>query len=71
VGERGDRIAIRVTAPPVDGKANEALIRLVADRLGIARSRVRIIRGDTGRDKLLEIEGLEEAEIRARILDPA
>jgi uncharacterized protein (TIGR00251 family) len=71
VGERGDRVAIRVTAPPVDGKANEALIRLVADQLGIAKSRVRIIRGDTGRDKLLEIEGLEEAEIRARILDPA
>ncbi len=61
-------VTIRVTAPPVDGKANKALIKLVADRLGIARSHVRIARGETGRDKLLEIKGLTEAEARAGLL---
>jgi uncharacterized protein (TIGR00251 family) len=67
-GERGGKVAVRVTAPPVDGKANRALIRLTADRLGVAKSRVSIVRGQTGRDKLLEIEGLSEAEARARML---
>jgi uncharacterized protein (TIGR00251 family) len=67
-GERNGKITIRVTAPPVDNKANKALVRLVADRLGIPKSRVKIIRGDKGRSKLLEIEGLAENEARARLL---
>ncbi len=69
-GERGDAVAVRVTAPPVDSKANEALIALVADRLGLAKSRVSIVHGATGRDKLIEIEGLSEEEARAGLLDP-
>lgn len=69
-GERDDAIAIRVTAPPVDGKANAALIGFVAKRLKVAKSRIAITRGETGRDKLLEIEGLTESEVRAKLHRP-
>jgi uncharacterized protein (TIGR00251 family) len=60
-------LAVRVTAPPVDGKANTALCRLLADRLGVAPSRVRVVQGHTARDKLVEIEGVDEALLRARL----
>lgn len=63
----GPALAVRVTAPPVDGKANAALVRLLAKRLGLARSRVRIVRGETGREKLVEVDGLDEAGIRERL----
>lgn len=59
VGWRSGRLLVRVTAPPVDDRANEALCRLVAKRAGVARSAVRVIRGSRSRDKLLEISGLD------------
>jgi len=46
----------RVSAPPEDGKANEALVRLIAKTLGVAKSKVRIVSGETSRMKLLEAE---------------
>ncbi|MBK5232679.1 MAG: DUF167 domain-containing protein [Thermoleophilia bacterium] len=55
VGERGGAIVVRVTAPPVDGKANAALVKLVAKKLGVAKSKVKIVQGETSRDKLLEV----------------
>jgi hypothetical protein len=67
-GEREGRVTVRVTAPPVDGRANEALVRLVAERLGVARSRVSIVRGEASRDKLLEVEGLGKGQIRRKLL---
>lgn len=48
------RIA-RVTAPPIDGKANAALIRLLAKEYGVPKSRIRIVRGESSRDKLIEL----------------
>jgi uncharacterized protein (TIGR00251 family) len=63
-GERGGAVLIRVTAPPVDGKANAALCKLVADAAGVAPSRVRIVRGDASRDKVLHVEGVEEPALR-------
>jgi uncharacterized protein len=51
----GDRIRIRVAAPPVDGKANDTLVRYLADAFGVARSAVRITAGESGRDKTLRI----------------
>jgi uncharacterized protein len=60
-------VVIRVTAPPVDGKANEALCRLVAKRAGVAPSRVRIVRGPTARDKTLEVEGVDPHQLRAAL----
>jgi len=58
---------IRVTAPPVDGRANDALCRLVAKAAGVAPSRVRVIRGHSARDKVLEVEGVEARELRAAL----
>jgi hypothetical protein len=55
---------VRVTAPPVDGRANEALCRLLAKRAGVARGRVTVVRGERSRDKLVRIEGLGEPELR-------
>lgn len=53
----------RVSAPPVGGAANSALIRLLADELNVARSAVRLVAGATGRHKLVVVEGLSPAEI--------
>ena len=57
----------RVSAPPVDGKANKALCRLVAKRAGVAPSRVSILRGEKSRQKLLLVEGLDESELIGRL----
>lgn len=53
----------RVTAPPVDGRANRALCRLLAKRLGMAPSRVRVVRGEKSRDKRVRVEGLDAAAL--------
>jgi uncharacterized protein YggU (UPF0235/DUF167 family) len=58
---------VRVTAPPVDGKANEAVRRLLAKRLGVAPGRVAVARGQAGRDKLIEVEGIDDAELVRRL----
>jgi len=60
-------LQVRVAAPPVDGKANKALCRLVAKRLGVAPSRVAIAGGAKSRRKLIEVEGMGEAELRAAL----
>ena len=60
--------AVRVTAPPVEGRANEALRRLIARRAGVAPSRVAILRGEKARDKVVRVEGLDEAVLRERLL---
>ena len=67
-GERGGIVVIRVAAPPVDGKANDAARRLIAQRLGVPRSAVEIVRGASARDKLVRIEGLSADEARTRLL---
>jgi uncharacterized protein len=56
----------RVTAPAVDGAANNALIRLLADDLGLAKHDVRIVAGATGRQKLVVVEGIDAEAIVAR-----
>lgn len=58
-------IQARVAAPPVEGKANESLRRLLADRLGIAFSRVRIRAGEKGKRKVVGIEGMDVAAVLA------
>jgi uncharacterized protein (TIGR00251 family) len=57
----------RVSAPPVDGKANKALCRLIAKQVGVAPSRVSVVRGEKSRQKLLLVEGLDGAKLRARL----
>jgi uncharacterized protein (TIGR00251 family) len=56
VGEYGDQLRIRLQAPPVDGKANAALVAFVADELGLARSAVTVVRGQSSRSKVLRVE---------------
>jgi uncharacterized protein YggU (UPF0235/DUF167 family) len=56
-----------VTAPPVEGAANDALCRLVAKAAGVAPSRVSVVRGQRGRQKVVRVDGVDEAALRARI----
>ena len=56
-----------VTAPPVEGAANDALRRLVAKAADVAPSRVAIVRGHRGRQKVVRVEGIAEAALRTRI----
>jgi uncharacterized protein (TIGR00251 family) len=60
-------IKVRLAAPPVDGAANVALIEFIAERLGIAKSRVRLVSGATSRRKVLEIEGVDAATVAAAL----
>lgn len=69
-GERGEAIVVRVASPPVDGKANAALCRFVAERAGVPRGAVTVVRGATARDKLLRVEGATTAAVRAALLGP-
>ncbi len=62
-GRHGDALKIRLAAPPVDGKANEALVRFVADTLGLARSAVHLKSGQTSRRKVLEIQGATQEAV--------
>lgn len=63
-GLHGDALKIRLAAPPVDGKANAALIEFVADRLGVPKSAVCLKSGQTSRRKVLEVANVSEADIR-------
>jgi uncharacterized protein (TIGR00251 family) len=58
VGLHGDALKVRLAAPPVDGAANDALIELLADALGIPRAAVRIVSGATSRGKIVEVDGV-------------
>jgi hypothetical protein len=64
VGYQGDTLRLRVTAPPEAGKANAAVVSLLAQTLGIAKSRVRIVRGHASRDKLVAVESLTPGEVQ-------
>ena len=68
VGERGEAVVIRVTAPPVDGKANAALCAFIARRLRIPASRVAVVRGQTSRDKVVRVEGVAQDALRAALV---
>ena len=68
-GVRNGRLIIRVTAPPVDDAANEAVLGALASALALPRGAVRIVSGATGRNKTIEIAGATPTEIRA-LLDP-
>jgi uncharacterized protein len=59
----GDRLKVQLTAPPVDGAANQALIAFIAKTLGVAKGRVSILRGETGRKKTLRVEGARAAQL--------
>lgn len=66
-GWDGDVLRVRVSAAPVDGKANDALVRLLAKALGVAPSRVRLVAGAQARVKVVEVDGLTPEQLRAAI----
>ena len=61
---RDGRVVVRVTAPPADGRANEAVCALLAKFLGLPRRAVQVERGATARDKVISIEGMDEREVK-------
>ena len=64
-GVHGDALRVRLSAPPVDGAANEALIELLAKALGVAKRDVRVVAGGASRSKVIEVEGVASARVRA------
>jgi uncharacterized protein (TIGR00251 family) len=68
VGERAGAIVIRVTAPPVDGKANAALCAFVARAAGVPPSRVSVVRGQTSRDKVVRVDGVNKEFLKNALL---
>ena len=62
-GYSADRLRLRVTAPPQDGKANAAVISLLAETLGVPKSRLRIIRGHGSREKLVQVTSLTPEDV--------
>ena len=63
-GWQGGALRLRARARPEKGRANEAALRLLADRLGLPRAALSVIRGATSRDKLVQVDGLSEVELR-------
>ena len=68
-GRLGEAYKLDLTAPPVDGKANEECIEFFAKLAGASRSQVRIVTGLTGRMKVVEIGGITQEELEQRIMD--
>ncbi len=62
-------LKIRLTAPPVDGAANEALVKFLADRFSVAKSLVEIVSGHTSRDKIVRINGVSSAAAESLLLN--
>jgi uncharacterized protein (TIGR00251 family) len=71
VGERDGVLLVRVSAAPADGKANEALRKLIAGSLGIARGRVGIVRGAGSREKSVRVNGFSREKLWSALLDCA
>ncbi len=67
VGWLGDALKVKVHAPPIEDRANEALCEFLADTLDLPRRAVTVLRGDTSRQKLVRIDGLKLAEVRAKL----
>jgi uncharacterized protein (TIGR00251 family) len=64
VGLHGDALKVRISAPPVDGAANAALVELLAAALGVPRRSVRVVSGATSRGKIVEVDGVDVENIR-------
>lgn len=66
-GTMGNAVKIKLRAPPVEGRANEALIEFLAGQLDLPRRAISLERGDTSRQKLLRIDGLDRTAVRSRL----
>lgn len=66
-GRHGEGWKVRVSAPPEDGRANEALLELLADRVGLPRRSLAIVSGRSSRDKVVEMTGIDREEAERRL----
>ncbi len=66
-GEMGDALKIALTAPPVEGKANEACVEFLANLLKVPRSSVTIASGESSRNKIIRIAGMRASEVEQRL----
>jgi uncharacterized protein (TIGR00251 family) len=69
-GRHGDAWKVRVAEPPEDGRANEAVLRLLAETLGVPRARVTLVSGHSSRDKIVVLDGVEQKQTE-QLLDSA
>ncbi|HQY04953.1 MAG TPA: DUF167 domain-containing protein [Lacunisphaera sp.] len=66
-GWLGDALKVKIHAPALEGRANDALLEFLADKLGVHRRDVTLVRGDKSRHKVVRIAGLTLAEVKARV----
>jgi uncharacterized protein (TIGR00251 family) len=71
VGRHGDAWKLRVTAPPEHGRANEAVVRLLAETLSVPRAAVALVSGHARRDKIVELSGVAPALVERRLVSAA
>ena len=64
-GFEGGVLRIRLNAPPVEGKANEALVRFLAKAVGVPRSRITLVKGEKGRNKIVRVDGITREALLA------
>ncbi|MBW3622012.1 MAG: DUF167 domain-containing protein [Armatimonadetes bacterium] len=67
VGWKEGRLNVRLTAPPVEGAANRAVVDFMAERLGVKRYRIALVSGEKSREKVLEVVGLSREELEKRL----
>lgn len=67
VGPHGDALKVRLAAPPVEGAANKELLKLLSKVLGVSRSRLALVAGDSSRRKRIRVEGMEPGEVLTRL----
>lgn len=70
-GRLGAAWKLDLAAPPAEGKATEECVRFLAELAGVARSRVRVVSGATARTKIVEVEGMAQEDLEARLADSA
>jgi len=66
-GRHGDGWKVRVSAPPEDGRANDAVLELLAERVGLPRRALTIVSGQKSRDKVVEMTGIDHDEAERRL----
>jgi hypothetical protein len=71
VGRHGEAWKVRVAAPPEGGRANDAVVRLLAETLSVPRHAVTLVSGHGARDKIVELAGLDPAQIERRLSSAA
>jgi uncharacterized protein len=71
IGRHGEAWKVHVTAPPEGGRANDAVVRLLADALSVPRDAVTLVSGHGGRDKVVELAGIGPSQIEQRLTSAA